>query len=133
GGSGGGGSAAVTGKGGGLANEGDAGAGTSDGGVANGGGSAGEAPLSAGAPGDAAGAAGTPSQGGGGPGPISECAELPEWELRSYSEHERVTDGAFIYECRPWPETSWCGASEYHYKPGTGSAWEDAWIKVGPC
>lgn len=38
-------------------------------------------------------------------------------------------DGS-TYQCRPFPEGGWCNIdSPYHYEPGFGSAWQDAWIK----
>ncbi|MFV8783895.1 lytic polysaccharide monooxygenase [Microbulbifer sp. SA54] len=39
------------------------------------------------------------------------------------------SDGA-LYQCRPFPYGQWCNInSAYHYAPGTGANWEDAWIK----
>ncbi|WP_105102805.1 lytic polysaccharide monooxygenase [Microbulbifer pacificus] len=35
------------------------------------------------------------------------------------------------YQCRPFPEGQWCNInSPYHYAPGTGANWGDAWIKL---
>lgn len=32
------------------------------------------------------------------------------------------------YACRPFPEGAWCNINADAYRPGTGSAWRDAWI-----
>jgi hypothetical protein len=95
-------------------------------------GSGGGTGPSGGSPGEA-GAAGSTDPGSGGAPNGDVCAALPEWELKSYEAGDQVTDGDFVYQCKPWPATDWCGTSEYHYEPGTGSAWQDAWTKVGPC
>lgn len=35
------------------------------------------------------------------------------------------------YQCRPWPNGDWCNVnSPYHYAPGTGANWQDAWIQL---
>lgn len=34
------------------------------------------------------------------------------------------------YQCRPFPNSGWCGGSELYYGPGTGIAWQDAWIRL---
>ncbi|MEW5250918.1 lytic polysaccharide monooxygenase auxiliary activity family 9 protein [Microbulbifer sp. 2201CG32-9] len=40
------------------------------------------------------------------------------------------TDGN-RYRCRPFPHGGWCNInSPYHYAPGTGSNWQDAWIRL---
>ncbi|WP_313140531.1 lytic polysaccharide monooxygenase [Stenotrophomonas sp.] len=38
------------------------------------------------------------------------------------------TDGK-LYACRPFPEGAWCNINAEPYRPGTGSAWRDAWIE----
>lgn len=43
----------------------------------------------------------------------------------------RGTDGN-IYKCRPFPNSGWCNGSDFYYAPGTGLAWEDAWIRLQP-
>lgn len=56
--------------------------------------------------------------------------------LGQYKEGMRVLqpkDGA-VYQCKPFPYSGWCNiwsASASQYEPGTGSHWQDAWIKVG--
>ncbi|MGL4602369.1 MAG: hypothetical protein ACRCVE_13045 [Plesiomonas sp.] len=32
-----------------------------------------------------------------------------------------------LYQCRPWPNSGWCGQGADHYAPGTGMNWQDAW------
>lgn len=35
------------------------------------------------------------------------------------------------YQCRPWPNSGWCNiASDLHYAPGTGLAWQEAWTQL---
>lgn len=35
------------------------------------------------------------------------------------------------YQCRPFPHGDWCNVdSAFHYAPGTGSNWQDAWIAL---
>ncbi|GAB2511472.1 lytic polysaccharide monooxygenase [Microbulbifer agarilyticus] len=35
------------------------------------------------------------------------------------------------YQCRPAPEGQWCNInSPFHYAPGSGTNWQDAWIKL---
>lgn len=40
------------------------------------------------------------------------------------------SDG-YRYQCRPFPHGGWCNInSPYHYAPGTGANWQDAWIRL---
>lgn len=35
------------------------------------------------------------------------------------------------YQCRPWPNSGWCNiASDLYYAPGTGLAWQEAWVRL---
>ena len=34
-----------------------------------------------------------------------------------------------LYECRPFPNSGWCNIDSIYYVPGTGLAWQDAWIR----
>ena len=34
-----------------------------------------------------------------------------------------------IYECRPFPNSGWCNIDSFYYVPGSGIAWQDAWIR----
>jgi hypothetical protein len=35
------------------------------------------------------------------------------------------------YRCRPHPEGGWCNVnSAYHYAPGSGTNWQDAWTRL---
>ena len=51
----------------------------------------------------------------------------------SYSAGDLVlgTDGN-VYQCKPWPYSGWCRGWGLYYAPGTGLAWSDAWIFIGP-
>ncbi|KOQ67434.1 lytic polysaccharide monooxygenase [Stenotrophomonas maltophilia] len=50
--------------------------------------------------------------------------------IGSYTPGETVVKGADgkLYACRPFPEGAWCNVNAEPYRPGTGSAWRDAWI-----
>lgn len=51
--------------------------------------------------------------------------------IGSYTPGQTVvkgTDGK-LYACRPFPEGAWCNINAEAYRPGTGSAWRDAWIE----
>ena len=51
--------------------------------------------------------------------------------LGSYTPGQTVvkgTDGK-LYACRPFAEGAWCNINAEAYRPGTGSAWRDAWIE----
>ncbi|WP_288129095.1 lytic polysaccharide monooxygenase [Microbulbifer sp.] len=53
--------------------------------------------------------------------------------IGSYVPGETVVQGSDgnLYRCRPFPEGQWCNInSAYHYAPGTGSNWSDAWIAL---
>ncbi|MET4696781.1 lytic polysaccharide monooxygenase [Endozoicomonas lisbonensis] len=51
--------------------------------------------------------------------------------LGSYQPATKVkgTDGN-IYQCKPFPDSGWCNLSSFYYAPGTGLAWQDAWIRL---
>lgn len=48
----------------------------------------------------------------------------------AYKALERVTNLGKVYECKPWPYTNWCGQSPFHYEPGKGGYWTQAWDLV---
>lgn len=53
--------------------------------------------------------------------------------IGSYVPGETVVVGGDggLYQCRPFPEGQWCNInSAYHYGPGTGTNWADAWIEL---
>ena len=39
----------------------------------------------------------------------------------------RGSDGR-LYECRPFPASGWCNQAPAAYAPGSGWAWQDAWV-----
>ncbi|SDK30989.1 lytic polysaccharide monooxygenase [Stenotrophomonas pavanii] len=51
--------------------------------------------------------------------------------IGSYKPGETVVKGSDgkLYACRPFPEGAWCNVNAEAYRPGTGSAWRDAWIE----
>ena len=53
--------------------------------------------------------------------------------IGSYAPGETVVLGSDgnRYQCRPFPEGQWCNInSAFHYAPGTGTNWSDAWIAL---
>lgn len=34
------------------------------------------------------------------------------------------------YQCKPYPYSGWCNQAASYYAPGTGSAWQDAWLAL---
>jgi len=68
---------------------------------------------------------------GGGPGPAGEYDFAYPDGIGGYGPGTVVlgTDGS-LYECRPYPYSGWCNQSEAYYAPGTGLAWQDAWLLV---
>ena len=66
------------------------------------------------------------------PGGDGDC----DWPLYApntqYSAGERVQNDGKAFQCKDWPYTGWCGAGEA-YAPGTGWAWQDAWVHLDTC
>lgn len=59
----------------------------------------------------------------------SEGGDYPEYVSGTqYQAGDVVTNAGGLYQCRPWPNSGWCGGSATHYAPSTGSAWKDAWF-----
>ncbi|WP_038892971.1 trypsin-like serine protease [Vibrio campbellii] len=48
----------------------------------------------------------------------------------NYSAGDVVTNNGASYQCKPWPNSLWCGSTPSAYEPGVGSAWTDAWLKL---
>jgi len=65
------------------------------------------------------------------PPPADEYDFVYPADIGSYTPGQTVvkgTDGK-LYACRPFPEGAWCNINAEAYRPGTGSAWRDAWIE----
>ena len=43
----------------------------------------------------------------------------------------KAADGK-LYACRPFPNGQWCNINHEAYRPGTGWAWQDAWLLYRP-
>ena len=43
----------------------------------------------------------------------------------------RGTTGT-LYQCKPFPFSGWCNQAPLYYAPGTGLAWDQAWIQASP-
>ncbi|PUA20072.1 hypothetical protein [Glaciimonas sp. PCH181] len=54
----------------------------------------------------------------------------PEYsEGTIYKGGDTVNSAGGVYECKSYPNSGWCGQAKSYYAPGTGSAWQDAWIR----
>jgi chitinase len=71
---------------------------------------------------------------GGGGGTGGACTGLLVYPagLGSYQPGQLVVSNGQIYQVKPWPYSGWANQGGA-YAPGTGWAWQDAWILVGPC
>jgi len=69
--------------------------------------------------------------GGGGGGSCAGLLVYPNG-LGSYQPGQKVVSNGQIYQVKPWPYSGWANLGG-PYAPGTGWAWQDAWILVGPC
>ncbi len=63
-------------------------------------------------------------------------ATMPGWAQAAYPAYQAgtaykagdiVSNVGNLYECKEFPYSGWCGASSYHYAPGVGTVWADAW------
>ncbi|MEG3027693.1 MAG: Ig-like domain-containing protein, partial [Aeromonas sp.] len=63
-------------------------------------------------------------------------AAVPAWAQAAYPAYQAgtaykagdvVSNAGSLYECKEFPYSGWCGASAYHYAPGVGTVWTDAW------
>lgn len=51
--------------------------------------------------------------------------------IQSYKAGTKVLGGdGKVYQCKPFPYSGWCTIYAHQYMPGTGSHWQDAWIRV---
>ncbi|WP_368166098.1 glycosyl hydrolase family 18 protein [Aeromonas sp. R9-1] len=56
-------------------------------------------------------------------------AAYPPYEAgKSYGAGDVVSNVGALYQCKEFPYSGWCGASPYHYEPGVGVNWSDAWV-----
>ena len=67
-------------------------------------------------------------------------AAVPAWAQAAYPAYQAgtaykagdiVSNAGALYECKEFPYSGWCGASPYHYEPGVGAVWADAWKLYG--
>lgn len=67
-------------------------------------------------------------------------AAMPAWAQAAYPAYQAgtaykagdiVSNVGNLYECKEFPYSGWCGASPYHYEPGVGVVWADAWKLYG--
>lgn len=45
----------------------------------------------------------------------------------TYAAGDKVSNGGKNYQCKIWPYTTWCSTSPFHYAPGKGLNWDQAW------
>lgn len=58
----------------------------------------------------------------------TQPSDYPEYQTGTpYQAGDVVRRNGRLYQCRPWPNSGWCGQGELHYAPGTGMNWQDAW------
>lgn len=61
------------------------------------------------------------------------CGGIPQYsEGVTYNASDRVQNHNRVYQCRIHPYTAWCSQGG-PYTPGTGFAWDQAWLLIGPC
>ncbi|WP_416410268.1 fibronectin type III domain-containing protein [Pantoea sp. App145] len=48
-------------------------------------------------------------------------------EGTNYKAGDVVSNKGGLYQCKPWPYTSWCGAAAWAYEPDAGQHWSQAW------
>ncbi len=58
----------------------------------------------------------------------AQAASYPAYQAgTAYKAGDVVSNAGSLYECKEFPYSGWCGASPYHYAPGVGVVWADAW------
>ncbi|MCF3098939.1 chitinase, partial [Aeromonas australiensis] len=64
--------------------------------------------------------------------PLWVQAAYPAYQAgTAYKAGDIVSNVGSLYECKEFPYSGWCGASPYHYAPGVGVVWTDAWKPYG--
>ncbi|WP_313687012.1 fibronectin type III domain-containing protein [Pantoea sp.] len=48
-------------------------------------------------------------------------------EGTNYKAGDVVSNKGGLYQCKPWPYTSWCGGVAWAYEPDAGQHWSQAW------
>ena len=64
------------------------------------------------------------------------CAALLDYPagIGTYTYGQQVQNNGNLYEVKPFPYGGWANINApYYYEPGTGIAWENAWLYVGSC
>ncbi|MFA7260593.1 MAG: Ig-like domain-containing protein, partial [Aeromonas bestiarum] len=62
----------------------------------------------------------------------AQAASYPAYQAgTAYKAGDVVSNAGSLYECKEFPYSGWCGASPYHYAPGVGVVWADAWKLYG--
>ncbi|WP_258224656.1 Ig-like domain-containing protein, partial [Aeromonas sp. HMWF014] len=62
----------------------------------------------------------------------AQAVSYPAYQAgTAYKSGDVVSNAGSLYECKEFPYSGWCGASPYHYAPGVGVVWADAWKLYG--
>ncbi|VEA39363.1 secreted chitinase [Salmonella enterica subsp. enterica] len=57
-----------------------------------------------------------------------KTTSYPAWSSsQKWNPGDIVNNNGALYQCKPFPEGSWCNVAPAYYEPGVGIAWADAW------
>ncbi|ELC7642752.1 chitinase, partial [Salmonella enterica] len=57
-----------------------------------------------------------------------KTTSYPAWSSsQKWNPGDIVNSNGALYQCKPFPEGSWCNVAPAYYEPGVGIAWADAW------
>ncbi|MBW7984359.1 chitinase [Enterobacillus tribolii] len=57
-----------------------------------------------------------------------KTTDYPAWSnTQQWNPGDIVNHGGALFQCKPYPEGSWCNSSSVYYEPGAGLSWQDAW------
>ena len=69
--------------------------------------------------------------------PNYDCDSIDPYDVGGLAAVYNATDKCVaddqIFECRGWPFTDWCSQDPDHYRPVTGSHWQQAWMELSEC
>lgn len=57
-----------------------------------------------------------------------KTTSYPAWSSsQKWNPGDIVNNNGALYQCKPFPASSWCNVAPAYYEPGVGIAWADAW------
>ncbi|WP_031518423.1 chitinase [Siccibacter colletis] len=63
--------------------------------------------------------------------PDDKPTAYPAWSgSHAWKPGDIVLNNGALYQCKPFPEGSWCSVAPAYYEPGAGIAWSDAWTAL---